>query len=73
MPAFIDLTGRKFGRWTVIRRADGVGHGARWLCECSCGATRPIPSDDLRRARTADCGNCEGYATYNINPKGIGQ
>jgi hypothetical protein len=64
MPAPIDLTGQRFGRWTVLRRAESLGRHARWLCECSCGATRPIPSDDLRRGRTRDCGNCEAYATY---------
>lgn len=64
MPAPIDLTGQSFGRWTVLRRAESLGGHVRWLCECSCGATRPIPSDDLRRGRTKDCGNCEAYATY---------
>jgi len=64
MPAPIDLTGQRFGRWTVLHRAESRGRHARWLCRCACGATRPIPSDDLRRNRTTSCGHCEAYATY---------
>lgn len=34
----VDMTGERYGRLTVIRRAesDGVGR-ARWLCRCDCG------------------------------------
>lgn len=38
-----DISGKKFGRWTVIERArkpDGSSQtGAYWLCQCECGAT----------------------------------
>ena len=42
MPAynFKDLTGQKFGRLTVIKRADNNKNGStRWLCKCDCGNT----------------------------------
>ena len=32
MPKFIDLTGKTFGRWKVLKY---MGK-SRWLCECSC-------------------------------------
>lgn len=39
-----DLTGKKFGRLTVIKRDEDriqpIGqHKARWLCKCDCGDT----------------------------------
>lgn len=39
-----DLTGGKFGRWTVIKRVDRpdgcTQTGAYWLCLCECGTER---------------------------------
>lgn len=32
-----DLSGRVFGRLTVIRLFDRPRHGPRWLCRCACG------------------------------------
>ena len=37
-----DLTGKKFGRLTVIKRDEdriqpSGQHKARWLCKCDCG------------------------------------
>lgn len=32
MPAFIDLVGQKFGRWTVLERAPNKGKSVYWVC-----------------------------------------
>jgi hypothetical protein len=56
---FIDLTGRKFGRWTVIERA-----GTRrtmttkviWLCRCECGAQLTVSASSLTRGTSKSCG-----------------
>ena len=38
MRQLIDLTGMKFGRLTVIERAENAKNGnLRWLCKCECG------------------------------------
>ena len=38
MSNFIDLTGQKFGRLTVIKRVENTKEGrAKWLCQCECG------------------------------------
>ena len=54
-----DLTGKKFGRWTVIEYA-GIDkhHNALWLCECSCeNKTRKIViSNNLKRGISKSCG-----------------
>ena len=34
-PSFVDLTGVKFGRFTVLGMADGMKK--RWVVRCSCG------------------------------------
>lgn len=56
-PLVKDLTGRRFGMLTVVRR-DGASKAgkARWLCECDCGRTKSTLSGSLLRGRTASCG-----------------
>lgn len=57
-----DLTGKKFGRLTVIRRATeeewprGAGRHAKWLCQCECGKTTFVQSSDLKKGGTISCG-----------------
>lgn len=54
---FKDLTGQRFGRWTVISRAQSTpAGGARWLCRCECGTDRIISSGCLRNGHTKSCG-----------------
>lgn len=33
----IDLTGKRFGRLTVIRPVDKIGVKYKWVCQCDCG------------------------------------
>lgn len=51
-----DITNQRFGRWTVISRADNLGTRARWLCRCDCGTERVIRGDCLRRNVSLSCG-----------------
>lgn len=52
-----DLTGKKFGRWTVISRAENTPTGsAKWLCKCSCGSEKIVRSEPLRLGKTTSCG-----------------
>jgi hypothetical protein len=57
MPAFIDLTGRVYGRLTVISCA-GQQDRARikWKCRCSCGSEVSISGTELRCGDTKSCG-----------------
>lgn len=53
----IDLTGQRFGRWTVIEQAPpGEGYSTRWLCECDCGTIKTVDSQLLRSGRSKSCG-----------------
>lgn len=54
---FIDLTGKVFTRWTVIKRADYVaGKHTHWICKCSCGKEKSIDGICLRNGSSRSCG-----------------
>lgn len=55
---FQDLTGRRFGRLTVLRRSsftDG-SPDVFWDCRCDCGAEIVTRANSLRRGATRSCG-----------------
>jgi len=53
----IDLTGKTFGRLTVLSKEDNVGtSGSRWLCQCQCRNTIIAASGNLRSGATNSCG-----------------
>lgn len=58
--AFIDLAGRQFGRWTVIKKAHSVGNGKKpsikWVCKCDCGEIREVFGHSLRSGVSVSCG-----------------
>ena len=57
MGNFIDLTGQKFGRLTVIRKAENPSEAhIKWLCECECGNFITTRGSNLRRGITRSCG-----------------
>jgi hypothetical protein len=56
----IDLTGRRFGRWTVLGRANhnDAANKPLWLCRCSCdrGVVRLVTGGNLRTGISKSCG-----------------
>lgn len=57
MGKFIDLTGKKFGKWTVIKRADNNKHNQTcWVCKCDCGNEAIITGTNLKRGNSKSCG-----------------
>jgi hypothetical protein len=57
MSQFIDLTDRRFGRLTVLRRVDDKPKFVpRWACRCDCGAERVVDGASLRKGHTQSCG-----------------
>lgn len=56
-----DLTNMKFGRLTVIKRAEdhitpAGHHSAQWLCKCECGNVKSISTTGLYYGKTKSCG-----------------
>lgn len=61
MGKHVDLTGQKFGRLTVIKRAKNRtrpsgGTVVRWACQCDCGRIVVVDSYALRSGHTQSCG-----------------
>lgn len=55
---FIDISGRVFGRLTVLslsgtRKRDGR---TMWLCRCECGNQKDVTGKSLRAGKTTSCG-----------------
>lgn len=67
MSHFQDLSGRKFGHWTVVSVVP-KSQGERsysWLCRCVCGVEREVQGHALKIGRSTSCG-CQ--ATNKFKP-----
>lgn len=61
-----DLTGKRFGKLVVIKRADNDKSGNRmWLCQCDCGTQKVIGGRHLSRGVTKSCG-CGQHSRGNL-------
>jgi len=56
MGTFIDLTGNKYGRLTVLRRLPNKGNKTMWECRCDCGNVTAVPAGALNSGNTKSCG-----------------
>lgn len=60
MGKLIDLTGKTFGRLTVLKRAEkpagATSSSAFWLCKCECGTEKVISGNVLRQGKAKSCG-----------------
>lgn len=52
----IDLTGQKFGRLTVLERAENIGNRVAWRCRCDCGNGTVVSGNSLKSGNTQSCG-----------------
>lgn len=51
-----DLTGKRFGRLTVLERAPSANKNAAWRCTCECGKEKVIAGRNLTEGKTKSCG-----------------
>ena len=68
---FIDLSGQKFGKLTVIERIEDkiLSNGdkkVQYKCKCDCGREINVLSDNLKKGNTQTCGRCEERSHGNI-------
>ena len=54
MPAFIDMTGQRYGR-LIAKTYLGPRH-RRWRCQCDCGNVVDVMAGNLRSGMTRTCG-----------------
>lgn len=60
-PSLNDLTGKRFGRLTVIERCkdhitSSGRHMVKWLCRCDCGRKKEVLSVCLKNGNSTSCG-----------------
>lgn len=58
----VNLTGMRFGRFTVIREAPKAGTRRAWLCQCECGRLKAIRQEYLRSGTGCQC-ECDKQAS----------
>jgi hypothetical protein len=73
---FIDLTGLKFARLTVLERAPQRSAKTMWRCLCDCGKESIAQASDLRSGKHRSCGclHIESITTHGCtsrNPKKV--
>ena len=56
MSAFKNLIGMKFGKLTVLERAENSTHHTRWSCICECGNKTTSHTTSLTSGRSKSCG-----------------
>lgn len=61
-PNVKDITGQKFGSWTVLYRSktNGTGRNARWVCRCICGREEVVNGSQMRTGHSSCCRKCSG-------------
>ena len=67
-----NLIGQKFGKLTVIERAENNKQGkAMWKCLCDCGKvkSKPVSSYDLKKGKVTSCGCNYFISNKNRNKK----
>src|SRR4051794_18317118 len=55
-PKTVLSPGEKFGRLTVLGEHASIGRDAAYLCQCACGAVKPIKAFGLASGNTQSCG-----------------
>ena len=55
---FIDYTGHKFGKWTVLERVFDRKGGTYWKCQCDCGHIGVVLAANLSRNGSLQCYSC---------------
>lgn len=55
--SLVDLTGKKFGRLTVVKRVENNKFKqVQWLCKCECGKEKIICGNSLKDGSIKSCG-----------------
>lgn len=71
MSGKIDLTGRKFGRLTVIEEAKNKKDSQiLWLCKCECGSETEVRAYHLRKSLAKSCGCISKEKAKNLFVEG---
>lgn len=64
-----DLTGKRFGHWTVLIRAPNRKRAVMWLCRCDCGNVVEVHGTSLKSGTSTQCQKCRAA---NMPPRSHG-
>lgn len=56
MGKYVDITGQKFNKLTVIQPVESTNKHKMWLCACECGNQAIVKGSRLRSSSTKSCG-----------------
>jgi hypothetical protein len=56
MPSKLNLTGKRYGKLTVIEPAPNKKEKTYWKCKCDCGNECIVQTTHLRNHKTTSCG-----------------
>lgn len=67
----IDLTGKRFGKWTVIERNyEATRPGlTMWVCRCDCGTERNVAASSLLNGTSKQCNECRLQKRKEVDPR----
>lgn len=68
MGKFIDLTGRKIGKWNVIQRVNKKKSVTHWLCICECGIHSFVSASHLVGGKSTKCKTCHNKEAVKKRP-----
>ena len=52
----VDISGKRFGKWTVLERVENKGKSAAWKCRCDCGKEAVVIAQKLVSGKSLSCG-----------------
>lgn len=69
-----DLTGQKFGRWTVLYEGEPLMRGDnrvihKWVCQCDCGKIKSVSERSLLDGRSTSCGCYHSEIMKDVSKK----
>lgn len=60
----MDLQGKRFGKWTVLRKSNNKKR--YWYCRCDCGTEKDVAQSSLRMGQSKCCGCSKVNSTYVV-------
>lgn len=68
----IDLSGKRYGALTVIKKSENKGNKTMWICKCDCGNEAVVSGGNLQSGHTRNCLEC-GYKSTGLSRKTHGK
>jgi len=64
---FINLSGKEFGRWTVLEPSSRQRSNFYWKCRCQCGNEKEVRNTSLTTGVSTSCGCAQKEALTEVN------